>query len=690
MSRSLYRPSSANVVEDFVTRNTVYNRASGDYYTMIRRGSEYYQRRHQIGFDGKETNVMEERVDYVIGSGDQARSYLHRTSEGRLVELPVTWYAEGGGYWEMSPGYDFAGQEDFHGVVSKGCIFCHNAYPPPLPREIENRGEPIFAGALPLGIDCQRCHGPGSEHEKAARSSNPNYAVVQAAIVNPLRLGRERQLEVCMECHLSTSGSQDANISLRFNRDIFSYRPGEPLAGYKLYFDSGVKADVGGFDIADAAYRLRMSLCFKKSQMTCLSCHDPHRESRGRLAEANYLRVCASCHGGAAHRFPLPKNETCLSCHMPKRRGEYAVHTILTDHYIQRQKPRRDLLAHLAPPGPSGDNPSKLVPYYPETLSRQGDDQLYLFMAQSENSAKPEDGAKALETAIQRYAPAEAGFYTALGDAYARSGSYAQAIKWLEEARRRSPADRLILGKLVNSLIASGQLGQAQQILEGAISDAPADARVLANLGNVYARQGQLQKADATLQKALSTDPELAQAYNLLGMVKEREADEAAADRLYREAIRYRPDLVEARRNLATLSVANDRFDEANFEFKQAIAMAPGFAEAHHSYGLFLVATKSHALAETQLREAVRLDPGVAVYHSDLGDSLVELDRPGEAIEQYKNALQLDSNLDAANVGLGMVLVRQGDISAGEKYCSAALKSADESVVQQANACLRR
>ena len=215
------RATSDNMPEDFAVRNTVYNQASGDYYAMIRRGDEYYQRRHQVGFDGKETNVAEERIDYVIGSGDQARSFLHRTSDGKLIELPVTWYSEKNGYWEMTPGYEFANQKDFHGIVSKECIFCHDAYPSALPREIEESAEPIFPDKLPLGIDCQRCHGPGAEHERAARAKPFNFARVRAAIVNPATLGRERQLEVCMECHLSTSGSQDKNISVRFNRDIF-------------------------------------------------------------------------------------------------------------------------------------------------------------------------------------------------------------------------------------------------------------------------------------------------------------------------------------------------------------------------------------------------------------------------------------------------------------------------------------
>ena len=57
-------------------------------------------------------NVDEKRIDLVVGSGNHARTYLHRTSEGKLTELPVSWYSEKGGYWAMSPGCDRSDPED--------------------------------------------------------------------------------------------------------------------------------------------------------------------------------------------------------------------------------------------------------------------------------------------------------------------------------------------------------------------------------------------------------------------------------------------------------------------------------------------------------------------------------------------------------------------------------------------------
>ena len=689
MSRSMSKPTPDNMGEDFASRNTVYNKASGDYYTMIRRGDEYYQRRHQIGFKGNETNVAEERIDYVIGSGDQARSFLHRNAQGMLIELPVTWYTENSGYWQMTPGYEFSDQKDFHGRVSKDCIFCHDAYPSAGADQVEDREKPVFPTSLPLGIDCQRCHGPGGEHIKAATSSDSPDSLVRSTIVNPARLSRDRQLEVCMECHLSTSGSQDANISVRYNRNTFSYRPGQPLSEFKLYFDQAEKQDPQSFSIADAAYRLRMSRCFKQSQMTCLTCHDPHVESHDKQAEAAYIQVCESCHRDVKHQVALPKSETCISCNMPRRRGEYAVHVVLTDHYIQRQRPSGDLLKPISPPATSAGSNGELAPYYPERLRDDGEDQLYLSIAKCENSASL-DCARALEASIKQYAPAEAEFYAALGDAYARAGSSSQAVTWFDEALRRKPADRAIIGKMVESLIASNQLDRARQILESTVGNPPPDAELLANLGNVYARQGDLEKADKTLNWALSIDPELAQSYNVLGMVMEREGNDAEAVRLYREAIRFRPDLAEAHNNLARLLVASDQYPEAGFEFEKAISAAPNFAEAHHSFGLFLIATKSDVQAETQLDEAVHLDPGTAIFHSDLADLLTERGNVAQSIQEYREALRLNPDLDAANVGLGMALIHQGAVIDGKAYCTAALKSSDQSIVELANSCLRR
>jgi hypothetical protein len=80
--------------------------ASREHFVTLRRDGRYYLRRYQTGVDGKPVNILEEPVDYVIGSGSDWIAYLHRTRDNKLVEFPLSWYAENGGHWGMSPGYD--------------------------------------------------------------------------------------------------------------------------------------------------------------------------------------------------------------------------------------------------------------------------------------------------------------------------------------------------------------------------------------------------------------------------------------------------------------------------------------------------------------------------------------------------------------------------------------------------------
>ena len=109
MGRSFAAPRPEILIEDFEKNNSYFHPASATYYQMLKRGGVLIQRRYQLGFEGKETNVDEKQVDYIVGSGNHMRTYVHRERDGTLLELPLAWYAEKGGYWAMNPGYDRAG-----------------------------------------------------------------------------------------------------------------------------------------------------------------------------------------------------------------------------------------------------------------------------------------------------------------------------------------------------------------------------------------------------------------------------------------------------------------------------------------------------------------------------------------------------------------------------------------------------
>src|SRR5579863_3543521 len=61
-----------------------YHEASDSYFAMLVRDGRVYQRRWQIAFDGNPANLDEKQVDFVMGSGNHAKTYLHLTARGTL------------------------------------------------------------------------------------------------------------------------------------------------------------------------------------------------------------------------------------------------------------------------------------------------------------------------------------------------------------------------------------------------------------------------------------------------------------------------------------------------------------------------------------------------------------------------------------------------------------------------------
>ncbi len=685
MGRSFYRPRVESAVEDYRVHNSFYHAASDRYYEMLERGGKFYQRRHQAGFGGQPANVVEYAVDFVVGSGNHARTYLHRNAEGKLIELPVSWYAEKGGYWAMSPGYDRADQRDFRRAISEDCMFCHNGYPDPR-RTSNSGGEPVFADdALREGIDCQRCHGPGQEHVAMAGSGRASAESIRGSILNPARLSRERQMDVCMQCHLETTSRQLPGLIRRFDRAPFSYRPGEPLGEYAVYFDhdAGAIRD-GKFEVAHAAYRLRKSACFRSSQMTCTTCHDPHRAPRGEEAGRHYSSVCRSCHA-AAHASTSKAEMNCVDCHMPKRRTDDAVHVVMTDHYIQKKPEARDPLAPLRETDAATERVyhGPVVPYYPDPWVQTPDSELYAAVAQVENGANLEAGIPRLQQALEKNPPARPDFYFELAKAHSKAGHKQDAIHWFEEALRRDPQFRPALKELASALVEAGDLARAAATLEK-IAKSPPDSGALTDLGNVYLRLGRLDQAEPALEAALAANPDEPEAANLLGLVRMEKQDRAGAEKAFRDAIRSQPDLAEAHNNLAGLLVGAGDSAQGKYHYQKAIALRPDYADAHHGYGLVLLLTKSYAGALAELRKTVQLDPNRAQAQADLADLLDGSGKVGEALEHYRLAVQLKPDLWDAQLALAKILTRQGKTAEAREHFQKAAESADPAIRQAA------
>jgi predicted CXXCH cytochrome family protein len=596
----------------------------------------------------------------------------------------------------MNPGFDSAHQPDFRRQIVYECLFCHTGYPEIAPGADGSGHEPLFTGRIPEGIDCQRCHGPGRAHIDTAASGA--LEKIRSTIVNPKRLALDRQLEVCMQCHLETTSSRLPHTILRFDRGALSYRPGTPLADFAIHFDHqpGSGHD-DKFEIAHQAYRLRKSACFQKSdgRLTCTTCHNPHHAVRGEEAVRRYTDACRGCHGQQLSQFIVTGRHTaeanCVECHMPKRRPEDVVNVTMTDHYIQRRAPRRD----------PGERPKErqeteqtrykgpVALYYPATLSSKPEDELYLAVAQVKQLNNLEEGIPKLVAALHQFPNAAGEFYFELAEAYGKTGKNDEAIRSYQTAIQRKPDFRPAWLGLGRSLSKAGKRAQAVEALEKAAAMGPEDATIQNDLGLSYLVEGRSADAVRAFQKAVMVDPEHSEAFDNLGSTLRESGNAAGAEQAYRSALRAQPDFTSARRHLANLLAVKGEAAEAGYHYQKAIAQDPQSAEIHAEYATALASAERYDQALAEFQAAARLDPKLAGAQLGLADILALKGQMDQAAGYYRRALALNADSGAAHLGLASALEAQGQHAEAILHLQKAAQSSDATSAQAAREALQ-
>lgn len=264
-------------------------------------------------------DTLTERFDLVIGSGRKGQTYAYWKGN-QLFQLPISYWKEMG-EWINSPGFADGAAHFFRPILPR-CLECHTSSftaASPVNNQYDKK-------SLVLGISCEKCHGPGSDHVARHQSLTPAKSPHIPDIINPARLARERQMDACALCHAGIGKSTQPPLS---------YGAGAVLSRY-LEFpapEKNARLDVHSSQVQ----LLQESRCFQSSPaMTCSTCHDVHKPQRDNTA---FAKNCLTCHTVEnCGKFPEQGSQIanqCVSCHMPLQETDQIVISTLNGRSLK-------------------------------------------------------------------------------------------------------------------------------------------------------------------------------------------------------------------------------------------------------------------------------------------------------------------------------------------------------------------
>ena len=216
-------------------------------------------------------------------------------------------------------------------VGSKTCLGCHSA--------VADKFQHTLMGRLQLQgkMQCESCHGPGSEHARLGGGRGVGGIISFRAEDENFDVNRGN--EICLGCHLKGervywpgSTHETRNVACTNCHTVmkpvsrkFQLRTAEQMdTCFQCHKDIRAK-------------QVRSShMPLREGKMVCSDCHNPHGSPTEKLIRtATVNETCYKCH--AEKRGPFlfehaPVRENCLNCHDP--------HGSVNEYMLKVSRPR--------------------------------------------------------------------------------------------------------------------------------------------------------------------------------------------------------------------------------------------------------------------------------------------------------------------------------------------------------------
>lgn len=605
--------------------NDVSFSSEGETTRFSRRGDEFWV--NTPGADGKAGDF---KVAYTFGIAP-LQQYLIEVGDGRLQALGVAWDTQKNRWFHLYPGQGVNFKNPMHWSKPSQnanfmCVECHTTG---YKRNFDAAKNSFNSQWNSLGVGCQACHGPASNHVAwAAKKGDLLHAGFAVDLKDK---DATAEIETCARCHARRAPLGDGyTVGKRLMDD---YLPS--VLTRELYaLDGKIKDEVfehGSFaqsKMADKGVR-------------CSDCHNPH--SAELKAPGN--GVCLQCHNTAgktavatvdgrglqAKNYDSPEHTRhavgepgsfCVDCHMPGK--FYMGNDFRHDHSFSIPRP--------------GDKVSEQFKLWNSTVAEHApryEESMALIRGGQPGAAQAlyDQLARNNLPAIQRATLlAELSNYPSEQALKLATRDLANPASQVRESAVRAisaflpPAERVALyGPLLQDPVLAVRIIAARDLLSvSAQGVGPAWNKAIVEYENV--QLSLLERAEANLNLAM------------LYQASDR-GDKVEAQ--LRAALLRDPDFFPALVTLAQWLEANGRAQEARTLISDNLKQHPEAALLQHTQGLMLIRAGDTAKAMPHLREAVRLEPANPQYSYVLAVALHDSGRVDQACEQLEKLLTL-------------------------------------------------
>ena len=624
------------VLADF---NRVSVKQEGESTRFFRQGDEFWV--NTPGADGQPADF---KVAYTFGIAP-LQQYLIEVGDGKLQALGVAWDTEKNRWFHLYPGQGVNFKNPLHWSKPSQnanfmCIECHTTG---YTRNFDAASATFNSQWNSLGVGCQACHGPASNHLLNKDLPHSGFDVDlkdKDATV---------EIETCARCHARRAPLGDGFTAGK--RLMDDYLPS--VLTRELYaLDGKIKDEV--FEHGSFA----QSKMFDKG-VRCSNCHNPH--STQLKAPGN--GVCLQCHNTAgkaavaglddkglqAKNYDSPEHHRhaqgqpgsqCVDCHMPGK--FYMGNDFRHDHSFSIPDPIRAkvlgtpdacLTCHQGKAGDKVTEQFKRWTAHDAPQAARYDESLWLIRGGRAGAAQAlyEQLRRNNLPAIQRATLlAELANYPSESALKLASKEVNNSAPQVRESAVRAvsaflpPTERVaLLAPLLNDRVRAVRIIAARNLLGAAAEGLPGWTKAIA----------EYEAVQLSLAERAESNLNLAMLYQASGRSGEVEA------RL-RTALMRDPDFFPARVTLAQWLETSGRQTEARVLLNDALKAHPEVALLQHSQGLALIRSGEQQQAMQALQQAVKLEPDNSQYRYVLAVALHQRGQVEKACEQLEELLK--------------------------------------------------